>query len=103
LNAAGETRATVELGQSDPFAIACDPKTGDAWVACRPEGLRRVSKDGQLGKPVPFQASQVAVSPSSGELWATTNDEVLRLNADSKVLKRLPFGKPSSQSWLAVD
>jgi thiol-disulfide isomerase/thioredoxin len=103
LNAAGETRITVELGKSDPSAIACDSKTGDAWVACRPEGLRRVSKDGQLSKPLPFHASQVAVSASSGDLWATTKDEVLRLNADGKVLKRLPFGKPSSQSWLAVD
>jgi DNA-binding beta-propeller fold protein YncE len=102
LSAAGETRVTLELGKSDPFAVACNSKTGDAWVACRPEGLRRVSTDGQLSEPLPIEASQVAVSPSSVDIWVTTNDEVIRLNADGKVLTRLPFGKPSSQSWLAV-
>jgi beta-lactamase regulating signal transducer with metallopeptidase domain/peroxiredoxin len=102
LSAAGETRATVELGKTDPFAIACDSNTGEAWVACLGGGLRRVSKNGQLSEPVPIEASQVAISPRSGDIWVTTKDEVLRLNGDGKVLTRVPFGKPSSQSWLAA-
>jgi len=101
LSAAGESRATVELGKTDPFAVACNSKTGEAWLACR-DSLRRVSTDGRISEQLPIEAGQVAISAMSGEIWVTTENEVLRLNADGKTLARLPFGKPSSQSWLAA-
>jgi beta-lactamase regulating signal transducer with metallopeptidase domain/thiol-disulfide isomerase/thioredoxin len=100
LDANGAVRQKVELGKIDPFSVAAEPKTGDAWLAYRNAGMRRVSVDGRSADPLPIEARQVSLSQSTGRLWAATKDELLQLDAEGKVISRFGLGKESSQTWL---
>jgi thiol-disulfide isomerase/thioredoxin len=98
----GTVRQSLDLGKVDVFVVACDPKTGDAWVGSINTGVRRVTAAGIVGEPLEFKATQIAISPTTGDVWMNAGDAVLRVDADGKLQARIPFEKPSRQAWLAA-
>jgi len=100
LNADGSVRRKIELDKYEISVVRCALKTGDAWIAAYGGKLRRVPVVGEPGPPLPIEAKSISISPTSGEIWVTTKEAVLRLDPLGKVLATSPFDKPSLQSWL---
>jgi hypothetical protein len=90
------------LGGKNLFGVACDPKTGTAWVTCLRSEILRFTADGRELPALPIKAVAVAVSPTTGRVWATTETEVLGLDAECRPAIRSPLGPKSGQSWLAA-
>ena len=82
--------------------MACDPKTGTAWVAVFRSEILRFTADGRERPALPIKAMAVAVSPTTGRAWATTESEVIGLGPDGRPMVRSPIGPQSGQSWLAA-
>jgi hypothetical protein len=103
LNSDGSTKHVMDLGDLDPFVVECDPKSGAAWFAGYQTGLRRASPAGEfVGEPLDLNVRNIAISPTTGDLWVTTTDAVLRLDASGDILAEFKFDKPSEQSWIAA-
>jgi beta-lactamase regulating signal transducer with metallopeptidase domain/thiol-disulfide isomerase/thioredoxin len=98
----GDVRQEVDLGKDGAFVIECDPKSGDAWFSGYGRGLRRVTASGELGEPLAITASNIAISPTTGDVWMATADAVLRLDGAGKVLNKVPHRAESRQAWLAA-
>jgi beta-lactamase regulating signal transducer with metallopeptidase domain/thiol-disulfide isomerase/thioredoxin/protocatechuate 3,4-dioxygenase beta subunit len=102
LDSAGGVIKMQPLGEKNLFAVACDPKTGTAWVAVHGKEILRFTADGRELPSLPFKARAVAVSPTTGQVWATTETELIGLDADGRPAIRSPIGPKSGQSWLAA-
>jgi len=104
LDANGAPIKTWELGDKIIFGVACDPRTGMAWVSNLRTELLRFTADGKELPPLPVKAVAVAVSPTSGQVWVTTEADVIRLNNDGLPAFSSPWGAGamSGQSWLAA-
>jgi beta-lactamase regulating signal transducer with metallopeptidase domain/peroxiredoxin len=100
LNADGSVRHKTDLGEFLLFGVACVPQTGGAWVAGLRDGVRFISAAGEVGEPLPMTAYALAVSPTTGAVWVSCDTEVLQLAPSGKTILRLPFAKPSQQSWI---
>jgi uncharacterized GH25 family protein len=100
LAADGAVRHKIQLGDYEITAVACSPKTGEAWIAAADQGIRRVSADGVLGPPLPVAGQSLSISPTTGEIWLANKEALLRLDPTGKVLAKSPFAKPCLQSWL---
>lgn len=100
LNADGTVRRQISLADRNPWGVAFDPTSKAAWVSSYKEGLQRVTAQGTPEKPLPFSARGVSVSPTTGDLWISNEEGVLRIDATGKVLARSPFRAKSQQSWL---
>jgi protocatechuate 3,4-dioxygenase beta subunit/peroxiredoxin/DNA-binding beta-propeller fold protein YncE len=90
------------LGEKLIFGVACDPKTGTAWVACLRSEILRFTADGRELPALPIKAVAVAVSPTTGRVWVTTETEVIELDAEGRPAIRSPLGPTSGQSWMAA-
>ncbi len=66
------------------------------------KGILRMPLQGEPLPPLEIPARAIAIGPESGQIWATTSEEVLKLNSEGKPILRYPLGRPSSQSWIAV-
>jgi len=86
----------------DPFCVACDPETGTAWVVDRSKAILRIGVGAQPLGRLDLAAKAVAIGPETGQIWASTENEVLHLDKQGKPVARYPLGKPSGQSWIAV-
>jgi hypothetical protein len=49
-----------------------------------------------------MKAYSADISPSTGDVWVTSEEEILKLDSSGKIQARLPFVKPSQQSWLSA-
>lgn len=101
LNSDGSVRRTIELGDYYPFVVECNPRDGGAWISNHLGGIRRVSATGEVGEPLAIRASNIAISPA-GDVWATTDDAVVRLDENGNVTARQQFSAKSQQAWLAA-
>jgi beta-lactamase regulating signal transducer with metallopeptidase domain/thiol-disulfide isomerase/thioredoxin len=103
LDADGSVLPSETLGDEERcFGVACDPRTGTAYVALLRAAILRFAPDGRRLPPLPIPALAVSASPAGGPVWATTTTEILRLDDSGAVQSRTPFGADSSQSWLAA-
>jgi DNA-binding beta-propeller fold protein YncE len=102
ISARGEILQAVERENWNPIGVACEPKTSMAWVVDMRKGLVRVPRDQDALEPLPIPALAIAISSTSGQIWAATENEILRLDAKGVAVVKLPFEKPSGQVWLAA-
>ncbi|MBW3600308.1 MAG: hypothetical protein KY475_23950, partial [Planctomycetes bacterium] len=100
LDANGGVLVERDLQEQDPFAIECDPQTGEAWVATLNSGLLRCSAAGEPMGRADLKAYNLAMS--SDGLWVATEEAVLKINKAAEVIVRSPLDRPSDQAWLAV-
>lgn len=101
LNSDGTVRREWDFGEAYLYSVACVPKTGDAWISfVGTGGVRRVSPEGEMGELLPMRVTQLSISPTTGAIWTATEEAIFKLDADGKVLMRLPFAKPTSGCWL---
>jgi beta-lactamase regulating signal transducer with metallopeptidase domain/thiol-disulfide isomerase/thioredoxin len=102
LGANGTTIKMWELGEKRVFGVACEPKTGTAWVVSLGSEVLRFTADGRELPPLSVKARAISISPTTGRVWATTEIEVLQLDgaAQPKTVSR--FEAKSGQSWLAA-
>jgi hypothetical protein len=97
----GEIRQTVERDDWNPFGVACEPGTRQAWVVDLGKALVRVPRGEAPREPIPIPALAVAIGGESGQIWVATPDQILRLKFGVAVVK-IALGKPSGQVWLAA-
>lgn len=90
------------IGEKPAFGVAFDRKTSTAWVACLGSDLLRFTSDDRELSPLPIQARSIAVSPTTGQVWAATETELVRMGNDGRIEARSPLERPSRQSWLAA-
>ena len=102
LDAEGGVIGSESLGKKHPFAVACDPRTGTAYVVNLRSEVLRFTHDGRELPAFPIAGAAIAVGPTSGQVWVTTKSDVLRLDESGAVLGRTPFGSDSGQSWLVA-
>jgi hypothetical protein len=102
LDANGEVLQSKWLDKKRPFGVACDSRTGNAWVVNFGAELLGFTRDGRELPPLPVAAVAVAVSPTNGQIWVTTKTEILKVDETGEILSRTPFGADSGQSWLAA-
>ncbi len=102
LEATGGVRKVRALGEKPAFGVAFDRKTSTAWVACLGSDLLRFTSDDRELSPLPIQARSIAVSPTTGQVWAATETELVRMGNDGRIEARSPLERPSRQSWLAA-
>jgi peroxiredoxin/protocatechuate 3,4-dioxygenase beta subunit len=100
LDAQGGVLHSIALGEKDPFAVACAPRTGTAWVVSLGAQLLRFARDGKELPPLEIAALSVAASPTSGRIWVTTNTDVLQLDETGAIVSRTPLGSTSGMSRL---
>jgi beta-lactamase regulating signal transducer with metallopeptidase domain/thiol-disulfide isomerase/thioredoxin len=98
----GTVRLERDLKSEDIFIVACDPKSADAWFGGYSEGLRRAMPSGTVTEPLPIKVSSVAISPTTGDLWVSTEDEVLKLDHSGRAVTKIPHRGKSSQAWMAA-
>jgi 5-hydroxyisourate hydrolase-like protein (transthyretin family) len=101
-DAKGGVIKTWDLGEKPIFGVACDPKTGTAWVTSLGTDLLRFTADGNELPPLPVKARAIAISPATGQVWLTTETDIVRLDGSDRLHTVSRFGATSGQSWLAV-
>jgi DNA-binding beta-propeller fold protein YncE len=102
LDANGGVIKTWVLGEKLIFGVACEPKTGTAWVTSLQTDLLRFTADGHELAPLRIQGRAIATSPTTGRVWLTTTTEILWLDGADRPHTVSRFGDPSGQSWLAA-
>ena len=101
-NSAGGVLKMWPLGNKTLFGVACNPKTGTVWVVSLRREILRFTADGGELPALPIPAVAIAISPTTGQVWATTDTEIIGLDAEGRPAIRSPFGSRSGQSWLAA-
>jgi hypothetical protein len=102
LGADGTTIKTWQLGDKLIFGVACEPKTGTAWVVCLGGDVLRFTADGRELPALPVNARAISISPSTGQVWVTTDMEILQLDSNGRPKTFARFESKSAQSWLAA-
>ena len=102
LAADGITIKTWDLGEKHVFGVACEPQTGMAWVVSLGSEIVRFTADGQNLPPLPVQARAISISPTTGQVWATTETEILQIDEAGRPKTVSRFETKSEQSWLAA-
>jgi beta-lactamase regulating signal transducer with metallopeptidase domain/thiol-disulfide isomerase/thioredoxin/uncharacterized GH25 family protein len=98
----GTSRLERDLGDDDIFVVACNPKNEEAWFSGYHQGLCRVTPSGKVSEALPIVASNIAFSPTTGDLWVSTEKEVLKLDRSGTVVKKSSHRSKSSEAWLAA-
>jgi peroxiredoxin len=93
---------TWSLGDKLIFGVACEPKSGTAWVTSLRSDLLRFTTDGNELPPLPVKARAIAISPTTGRVWLTTETEIVWLDEAGRPHTVARFGDTSGQSWLAA-
>lgn len=96
----GSVAREIDLSATPAAEVACDPKTGVAWVPG--EELLRFDPDGRPLPPLPIQALGIAASPATGAFWVATQSELLQLGPEGKPQARFPLDITSRDAWLAA-
>jgi thiol-disulfide isomerase/thioredoxin len=102
LDTTGDVRKVRALGEKQAFGVAFDRKTNIAWVACLGSDLLRFTSDDQELSPLSILARSIAVGATTGQVWAATETELVRIGLDGRIEARSPLERPSNQSWLAA-
>ena len=102
LGANGTTIKTWELGDKLIFGVACEPNTGTAWVVSLGGEVLRFTMDGRELPALPVSARAISISPSTGQVWVTTDIEILQLDSGGRPKTLGRFESKSGQSWLAA-
>jgi DNA-binding beta-propeller fold protein YncE len=102
LDSKGNELQRIDLAPNSPFCAACDPETGTAWVVDLRKAILRVPIGTHQSERLEIPATAIAIGPETGQIWATTENEILHLDKQGKPLARYPFGKRSGQSWISV-
>jgi uncharacterized protein (TIGR03067 family) len=102
LDSKGNELQRIDLAPNNPFCVACDPETGTAWVVDLRKAILRVPIGTHQPERLDIPAMAIAIGPETGQIWATTETEVLHLAKQGKSLARYPFEKRSGQSWISV-
>ena len=100
LNSDGSPRREIDFGDKNVWAIAWNRASKKTWFSSHPTGLRHVSEKGEPSQSLPVTARSISISPATGDLWITNQDEVQRIDESGKVLVRSPSDKKSMQSYL---
>ena len=90
------------LGERLIFGVACEPKTGTVWVTCLQSEVLHFSPQGNELRTLPIKARAIAISPTTGRVWLTTETEVLWLDEADRPHTAYRYSGPSGQSWLAA-
>lgn len=91
LSPEGKVRRELQVDGSPLYAVACHPETGDAWFCSYESGLRRVGVEGPISEVLVENAHQVAISPTTGEIWVGTEESVLRVDSKGNEIARSSF------------
>jgi hypothetical protein len=102
LDARGEGIRSTVLGDVTPWTVACDPKTGTAWLAVAGAGIRRFARDGQELASIPLGVVGLDVSRTTGRVWVATQMEIFQLDTTGAILTTTPLGEFSGQSRVAA-
>jgi tetratricopeptide (TPR) repeat protein len=100
-NADGSVRHKIDLGDTTVLALACVAATGDVLFNGR-QGLCRASPDGKVSELGALQARNIAVSPTGGAIWLTTESAIIRIDEEGSVQLRVPLAALSARSWIAA-
>lgn len=100
-DANGTVLRELDLGDSDVFVVACEPKSGVALFSGYKAGLKRVSLAGEPQEVSDYVAKSISVSPT-GEIWIATEEAVLRIDEHGDVKVNVSFDANSKQSWIAA-
>ena len=90
------------LGKQSIFGVACEPKSGTAWVTSLQSDVLRFTAQGGDLRPFPVKARAVAVSPTTGRVWLSTEIEVVWLDEAERPHMAYRFSDMTGQSWLAA-
>jgi outer membrane protein assembly factor BamB len=101
-NAKGEEVWSTMMGDAIPWTVACDPKTGTAWLAIAGAGIRRFARDGQELAPIPLGVVGLDISRTTGRVWVATQMEIFQFDATGALLTTTPLGEFSGQSRVAA-
>jgi DNA-binding beta-propeller fold protein YncE len=101
-DADGGVLKVLAPGTSEIFGVACDPRTGTVWVTSFGSDLLRFTARGDALRPLPVKSRAIAVSPTTGRVWLTTETEVLWFDETDRPHTVLRYASPSGQSWLAA-
>jgi hypothetical protein len=101
-NADGSVRHKIDLSDIHICDVGCVPATGEALFSVWDGGLHRASPDGKVSVLGTIKARSISVSPSSGHIWMTTEDAVIRIDEKGNVETKAPFAAQCSQSWIVA-
>jgi RNA polymerase sigma factor (sigma-70 family) len=101
-DSAGKKLHDIALGDGIPFRVAVDERDGSAWVTDLRKGLRHYDSTGKLTSDLTLHALAAEVEPATGNVWVVTNEAILKITAQGKVLHRTPHRSETSQAWLAT-
>ena len=62
----------------------------------------RFTTDGRALPGLPVSARAISIGPSTGQVWVTTDIEILQLDANGRPKTFARFDSKSGQSWLAA-
>ncbi len=102
LDAAGGLLKVWPLGERNAYGVAFEPRAGVAWVVSIGSDILRFASDGRELPSLPIQARSVTVGPTTGQVWAATEAEVVRIGPDGRIEARSPLETSHGQSWLAA-
>jgi hypothetical protein len=102
LDANGGVRKVQALGEKHPFSVAFNQKTNIAWVTCPRSAILRFTSDDRELTPLAIAVHSITVSPTTGQVWAATRTELVRIGPAGQVEVRSPLERPTIQSWLAA-
>ncbi len=84
------------------MALACDRQTGNVWIAGGNTDIIRLAPDGKELAPIPFKATSLSISPTTGRIWAATKTEILQLDRKGKLMSRFAFKSPATYAWVGA-
>ncbi len=102
LAADGSTIRKWDLDEKLIFGVACEPVSGTAWAVFLGSGILRITADGKELPPLPVKARAISISPTTGQVWVTTETEILRLDGAGQPKTFSRFDARSGQSWPAA-
>jgi len=102
LDAEGKELQRIDLAPADPFCVGCDAETGTAWVVDRRSAILKVRSGAMSPERISVAAVAIAIGSQTGEIWVTTENQVVHLDKQGKPLAKYAMRRPSKQSWIAV-
>lgn len=102
----GKLLTTVELGEKGPFSVSVGPHHGDVWMANFRRSVERFSAEGKHLGSHPIKALAVlargAGKEAEGVVWAVTETELIKADAQGKVLMKTELAGKTGQAWLGA-
>ncbi len=91
VNSTGRVVAEKNLVNSNPIGVACDLKTGVAWVVDSRKRLLRFPLKGASLKPIPIPARAIAIHPDTGDVWVATELDIVSFDSSGRRLRSFTF------------